>query len=231
MKIAAICSAGGATFFNTIDILVQSGRYQLDDFLVITDRECGAEKESNKREVAFCRIEDSDNASFSCKVQEQFDIFKPELVLLYFSRLVTETIFLKQPTFNIHPSLLPSFKGFGAIEQAVKSNSRFLGSTLHLASNSADSGHIIAQVTMPIIYNSDLNELKKASFIQKVYLSLCAVDLLESSFIEISHKFDKVLYIKPTRHTYTSNPALNTSQYINLFNIFQSGYNKEGIVP
>lgn len=231
MKIAAICSAGGSAFFNTVDILIQTGRYKLEDFLVITDRECGAEKESSKREVAFCRIEDADNESFSIEVQKKFNSFKPELVMLYFSRLITESIYIKQPTFNIHPSLLPSFKGFGAIEQAIDNNSRFLGATLHLAINSADSGHTIAQVITPIRYKSEIEVLRKISFIQKVYLSLCAVEFLENSFIEINQQFNKVSFLKPTRHTNTSNPALNTSQYINAFKVFQNGFGMEVIVP
>lgn len=231
MKIAAICSAGGAAFFSAVDILITFGQYKADDFFVITDRECGAEAEAEKRGVNFCRIVDCDNESFSVKAQNELDTFKPALVLLYYTRLITETVSLKQPTFNIHPSLLPSFKGFGAIRQAIENNSRFLGATLHLVSSIADSGYTTAQAITPIANDLDTNLLNKSSYIQKVYLSLCAVDFLENELVEVSQNYDKVIYTKPLRKTFTSNPALNSAHYINAFRDFQSQFGMEVMIP
>lgn len=231
MKISAICSAGGAAFFSVADILIESGQYKADDFFVVTDRECAAEAEAEKRGVKFCRIEDHDNESFSGKTQKELDTFKPDLLLLYYTRLVTETVSLSQPTFNIHPSLLPSFKGFGAIRQAIENNARFLGATLHLVSNIADSGYTIAQAVTPIMNHSDTNVLNKSSYIQKVYLSLCAVDFVENGLIEVHQNFDKVIYTKPLRKTYTSNPALNSKHYINAFKDFQNQFGMEVMIP
>lgn len=231
MKIATICSAGGAAFFSVADILIKSAQYKADDFLVVTDRECGAEAEAEIRGVKYCRIEDHNNDSFSEKAQKEFDSFKPGLVLLYYTRLITEKISLRQPTFNIHPSLLPSFKGFGAIQQALENNSRFLGATLHLVSNIADSGYITAQAVTPIVHHSDRNLLNKSSYIQKVYLSLCVVDFLENGLIEVSQDFDKVIYKKPLRKTFTSNPALNSNHYIKAFKDFQNRFGMEVMIP
>ena len=46
---------------------------------------------------------------------------------------------------NIHPSLLPSFKGARAIEQAMEYGVKIFGATIHYVDSSLDGGRIIAQ--------------------------------------------------------------------------------------
>ena len=231
MRIAAICSAGGSSFFSLVDILIATGRYKPDNFLIITDRKCNAEKESSKRSIVFYRIEGLDNQSFSDSAQKKFDVFNPTLVLLYFSRLITETVYLKQLTVNIHPSLLPAFKGFKAIEQAKSSNCKFFGATLHLVNGIADSGLIISQVVFPVQGELDISQFQKISFIQKVYLGLCAVEFTEKSFIEFKSSLAESPIKNSGRSTWTSNPALMTSEYIHEFIKFQTQQGLEVIIP
>jgi phosphoribosylglycinamide formyltransferase-1 len=51
---------------------------------------------------------------------------------------------------NIHPSLLPSFKGLDAPEQAVQAGVRISGCTVHFVTPELDSGPIIAQAAVPV---------------------------------------------------------------------------------
>lgn len=54
---------------------------------------------------------------------------------------------------NFHPSLLPQFPGFKAIDQAIENNSRYLGNTVHFIDESIDAGPIILQnVTLADIF-------------------------------------------------------------------------------
>ena len=46
---------------------------------------------------------------------------------------------------NLHPSLLPAFKGAHAIEQAVEYGVKVFGATIHYVDESLDGGRIIAQ--------------------------------------------------------------------------------------
>ena len=62
----------------------------------------------------------------------------------YMKILTPET--LKFSTFvNIHPSLLPKFKGLNAIERTFYSNDELGGITIHYVNNELDSGEIIIQ--------------------------------------------------------------------------------------
>ncbi|HMV45770.1 MAG TPA: phosphoribosylglycinamide formyltransferase [Leptospiraceae bacterium] len=60
---------------------------------------------------------------------------------------------------NIHPSLLPSFKGLKAIEQAMEYGVRFTGCTTHFVEEGIDSGPIILQSIVEILPNSTISDL------------------------------------------------------------------------
>ena len=228
MRIASICSAGGSAFFSLVDILIESGKYTPEDFLVITDRPCKAEEESRIRNITFHRII-AENQAFSQKTQEKLSFFNPKIVLLYFSRLVTSDIYSKHLTLNIHPSLLPAFKGFNAIQNAKYSGSKFLGATLHKVTELADSGEIVGQVIYPIQENLNDMLLQKISFIQKVYLGLCAVELAESEYF--NSKSDRSITTNKFRNTWTSNPALTDKSYLFAFEKFQNKQGLEVVLP
>lgn len=52
---------------------------------------------------------------------------------------------------NIHPSLLPAFKGLHVQQQAIDAGARISGCTVHLVTPELDSGPIIAQAAVPIL--------------------------------------------------------------------------------
>ena len=58
---------------------------------------------------------------------------------------------------NIHPSLLPSFKGLRAQGQAVEYGVRFSGCTVHFVDQGVDTGPIILQAVVPV-YPEDLED-------------------------------------------------------------------------
>ena len=61
------------------------------------------------------------------------------------------------PTLNIHPSLLPVFKGQGALNKVYELKVRFLGASLHVVDSSVDGGNLIGQIIMPIPFNSNFD--------------------------------------------------------------------------
>jgi len=68
---------------------------------------------------------------------------------------------------NIHPSLLPSFKGIRAIEQALSAKVKITGCTVHLVNLEVDSGAIIMQVAVPVLADDTLETLHRRIQIQE----------------------------------------------------------------
>jgi len=62
---------------------------------------------------------------------------------------------------NIHPSLLPKYKGLNTYQRALKNKEKFAGCTVHYVTNKLDSGKIILQIKVKIKKNDTVNSLKK----------------------------------------------------------------------
>ena len=75
------------------------------------------------------------------------------IIMAGWMRVVTQVLLESYPqrVINIHPSLLPSFKGIRAIEQALKAKVKITGCTVHFVSLAVDSGDIIMQAAVPIL--------------------------------------------------------------------------------
>ena len=78
------------------------------------------------------------------------------LVLAGFMRLLSTEFVDSMPQrtiINIHPSLLPAFKGVHAVEQALEYGVKYTGVTVHYVDEGIDSGSIIDQTILKITKN------------------------------------------------------------------------------
>lgn len=90
---------------------------------------------------------------FEGQLQSVLEISKIDLVALAgFMRLMTPPFVerWRGRMINIHPSLLPSFKGLHTHEQALAAGVRISGCTVHFVSSEMDAGPIIAQAAVPV---------------------------------------------------------------------------------
>ena len=62
---------------------------------------------------------------------------------------------------NIHPSLLPQYKGLNTHQRAIDNNEKFAGCTVHYVNSKLDSGKIILQKKVKILKNDTSNKLSK----------------------------------------------------------------------
>lgn len=82
--------------------------------------------------------------------------FEPDLVCLAgFMRLLTSDFVdgWSDRMINIHPSLLPSFKGLNTHRRAIETGVKVTGCTVHFVRPDMDSGPIIAQAAVPVLAN------------------------------------------------------------------------------
>ena len=68
---------------------------------------------------------------------------------------------------NIHPSLLPKFKGLNTHQRAIDNNEKYSGCTVHLVNSKLDSGKIIIQKKVKIFKDDTPKTLAKRILIQE----------------------------------------------------------------
>lgn len=85
-----------------------------------------------------------------------------------------------QRIINIHPSLLPSFPGINAIEQALQAGVKVTGCTVHLVVEEVDSGPIIMQAVVPILPKDTPETLHARVQIQEHKIMVGAIALATS---------------------------------------------------
>ena len=68
---------------------------------------------------------------------------------------------------NIHPSLLPKYKGLNTHQRAIENNEKFSGCTVHYVTSKLDSGKIILQKKVGIKKNDTKNSLAKKILTQE----------------------------------------------------------------
>jgi phosphoribosylglycinamide formyltransferase 1 len=62
---------------------------------------------------------------------------------------------------NVHPALLPSFPGLGAIEQALEHGVKVAGVTVHFVDEGVDSGPIVLQEAFELPYHRDIATIER----------------------------------------------------------------------
>lgn len=68
---------------------------------------------------------------------------------------------------NIHPSLLPSFPGLDAQQQALEHGVRVAGATVHLVTPELDAGPIVAQAAVPVLHDDSVESLSARILIEE----------------------------------------------------------------
>jgi phosphoribosylglycinamide formyltransferase-1 len=217
MRIAVLVSSGGSAFIAAWKILSEYSSNQ-HEYIVITDRKCEIEKFCSENMLKYKRIEYKNRNQFSLDsykyIQRNGGI---DFAFLYFLRILTKELFQNYPCLNIHPSLLPAFKGLNSVEQFLQSGAKFIGATLHLVDEGVDTGSIVAQVQVPIKPKITLEQAQKISFLQKVYLTLVGIELLEMQCITFNERYLGFEWVKTLPYSPHANPVLQNQRFLEGF--------------
>ena len=103
-----------------------------------------------------------DRPAFEAELDKEIRAAGTELIALAgFMRLLTEGFVdaWRDRLINVHPSLLPAFKGLHTHERAIDAGVRFSGCTVHYVRPAMDEGPIIVQAAVPILADDDADSL------------------------------------------------------------------------
>jgi phosphoribosylglycinamide formyltransferase-1 len=110
------------------------------------------------------------------------------VIMAGWMRCVTQVLIDAFPkrTLNIHPSLLPSFPGIHAVEQALAAGVRVSGCTVHHVELKVDSGPIIIQSAVPVMANDSADTLQARIQVQEhqIFPAAIALAAMENAAID-----------------------------------------------
>lgn len=86
---------------------------------------------------------------------------------------------------NIHPSLLPAFKGLHVHERAIESGTRFTGCTVHYVRPEMDDGPIVSQAVVPILNNDTADILAARILVEEHRIYPAALRLIAEGRVKI----------------------------------------------
>ena len=152
-----MASGNGSNF----EALVEAGARQLLPAqvvsLVVNNPGCGASQRAERLGIGVTCLNHRSFASrdsLDGALVGHFQAIGVDLVVMAgWMRIVTSRLIRAYPErlVNIHPSLLPSFRGVDAIGQALAAGVRLSGCTAHLVSEEVDAGRILAQAAVPVV--------------------------------------------------------------------------------
>ncbi len=150
-KIAVFASGYGSNF-EVIARAAKAGEIPAEVVLLVCDkaeaRACQIAEQMNIPMFVFSAKEYASKAEYEAAIVERCEQAEVKLICLAgYMRIVGETLLnaYNGQIINLHPALLPSFKGAKAIEQAFEYGVKIFGATIHYVDESLDGGKIIAQ--------------------------------------------------------------------------------------
>ncbi len=97
-------------------------------------------------------------------IADQIASYQPDyIVLAGYMRILTEQFIARfdNQIINIHPSLLPLYKGLNTHQRAIDDGQNQAGCTVHLVTPELDSGQILAQAIVPVLSDDQAESLAK----------------------------------------------------------------------
>jgi phosphoribosylglycinamide formyltransferase 1 len=123
----------------------------------------------------------ADRDSFDRALAQQIDEFKPDYVILAgFMRILTAEFVehYQNKLINIHPSLLPKFKGLDTHQRAIDAGEKEHGASVHFVTAELDDGPVIMQAKVQVMSDDTAQTLAARVLEQEHQLYPAAIQKL-----------------------------------------------------
>lgn len=158
----AVLASGSGT------ILAALAAAELPIAVVVVDRVCEAENVARRAGIPVERVERTnfgaqfDRDGYTAEVVAALAPYEVSLVAMAGYGTVLGGAFHEayaDRILNTHPALLPAFKGWHAVEDALAAGVELTGCTVHRVTLEVDAGPILAQETVPVIAGDTVESL------------------------------------------------------------------------
>lgn len=198
-KISVLVSGRGTNLQSVIDA-IENGEIQNAEIVcVISDKgEAYALKRAEKHGIENIFLNPADfktRLEYDDKLLEILKEKETDLVLLAgYLRIISDSVTeeYKNRMINIHPSLLPSFKGLNAQKQAVEYGVKLTGCTVHFVEPDLDAGPIIMQKIIPVLEEDTAETLAERLLVEENKAYREVVKLFVDGKLEVNGRRVKI---------------------------------------
>lgn len=172
------CVSGAGSLFRAA--AVHALALRIKPALLILDHNASSDLEGfcAARDIPWTRMSYQNREAADSELTELLIAADLGLICLTFDKLLPSALVnhYMGRIINVHMGLLPAFKGFRAIRQALQANVRFLGATIHEVDTEMDNGPIIAQCIQGIRENESEESCGKRLYnsLRLMYLQVIA---------------------------------------------------------
>ena len=135
-----MCSGNGTNFENIV-----TSCPEIDVVLMVYNKkDCGAVRRAKRLGISSCYIKSTEET----KIINEFKWARVDYIVLAGWMRILSSKFIKafpDKIINIHPSLLPKYKGLDSIQRALNNRDEVTGCTVHMVTEELDSGKILMQ--------------------------------------------------------------------------------------
>lgn len=192
MKLAVLISGRGSNLQALIDAC-QGEDFPAEIALVISNK-AGAQGLERAQKAGIptkvlSHKDFADREAFDAAMSDAIEAAGAKFVCLAgYMRLLSDGFVRtwRDKLINIHPSLLPSFKGLHVHEQAIEAGVRFSGCTVHFVRPAMDEGPIIAQAVVPVLPGDTPDDLATRILEQEHKLYPLALRLIAEGRVRVT---------------------------------------------
>ena len=184
LKLAVLISGSGTNLQALIDACANPD-YPAKISLVISNKEnasgLGRAKEVGIQTLVIRHTDFNKRDEFDKSLTDALESAKVELICLAGFMRILGPVFVNHwhdRLVNIHPSLLPAFKGLHTHKRALEAGVRIAGCTVHYVRTEVDVGPIVAQAAVPIMPDDTEHRLAERVLQQEHQLYPFAVELI-----------------------------------------------------
>ena len=198
LRVGVLASGGGTDLQSIIDAS-EKDMINAEVVCVISDNKdafCLKRAEKHKIDHYFLNPKDKVKENFDKEIDQLLKKHKVQLVVGAGYMQILTNCFVKEwygKLINIHPALLPSFKGTNGQGDALEYGVKIAGCTTHFMDEKMDHGPIILQAAVKVLPNDDIDKLAARILEVEHQILPRTIDLFEKGKLKIKGRGVKIL--------------------------------------
>ena len=199
LRVAVLVSGNGSNLQVLIDAM-QAGKLPIDIVGVISNKQDAyaiqRAQQANIDTAVFSHIQSGEKAgkrmgirTFERHALKQLQVWQPDLIVLAGFMRVLGAEFITAvpaPMINLHPSLLPCYKGLDTHQRVLNAGDRYHGCSVHVVTAELDAGTVLTQAVLEVTKNEDAVALQSRVQKREHVLLPWTIQLIASGILPYS---------------------------------------------